>query len=161
MAGLKVIAGVVGKDQRDVLFPGDPNGLLSGEEWMVDVENIHRLCQSPCLTGVAQAQMIAGVQKGYCGRADDARLGIQVVLVAKGEDVDLVPPRFENSLVERDKVDDPVDGRLVRIDELSSRWIARTELSANPSSVVKVTNSFPSYRDTPPSVPNHIVPSRL
>ena len=39
-----------------------------------------------------------------------------------------------------------------------SRWMAQTLLCGKPFSMVKLTNLSPSYRETPPPVPNHRIP---
>ncbi len=112
---VQVVAGVVGEYGGDAQRFAITQGQPAAQKRMMHVHDIHCLQQFLGSAVVTEGQIIAGVHQRQAGRADDARFVVMIILIAEGEDEDLMPRLFEIALVQLDVIRDPADVRLVDV----------------------------------------------
>src|SRR5512146_405156 len=91
---------MVGEHGWDVQRPGITKSQPAADEGVLDVHNVHRLEELPGGMAVSRGDVIARVEEGQAGRANDARLVVLVVRVAEGEDEYIVPKLLQVALVQ-------------------------------------------------------------
>ena len=97
---IKIVAGVIGEDDRHAAGAGVAQGQLAAQERMLDMHDIHGAHAALRGARVAQVDADAGIfdAERQARRADHVQLIILIVFAAKGEDEDRVALRLSTRL---------------------------------------------------------------
>jgi hypothetical protein len=112
---VQVVTSVVGEHDGDLQGAGIPQRQPAAEKGMVDVDDVHALQESFGFPAVTKGQVVTRILQRQAARADDARLAVVIIKVAKGENEHLVPRAFEVAFIQVDVICDSADVRFVGV----------------------------------------------